>query len=418
MKKPPCSLRISALVTLIVCEVVVGQIAVFPYAESFEGGLGDWNSLPPAEDRFEWISYHQDDHPRSEAPAAAYAGSYYTYAQVVSFEAITSRLESPFFHLTDLLNPRLSFWCQLREKAGLSVEISAANAPWQALWHVDRDQGDQWQQVAIDLSAYLESTIRICFVGHAGSLDGGGAAHVALDDIAVTEGSPLISGTIVTWSGTPIPNLSVQTQWGGGSGQTDASGYYFLTLPDNWTGRVIPDGSHFGFAPIRRFYEDLASSVASQDYRTVPRADFPYVQSFEDGWGQWLDHPRINHGWQRRSGATLDGTPSQAAEGRFYLRTFERSTSDVDVVVEGPAFDLRSLHNPQFVFWHYMHDDHVGDLRVEVSSDAGGTWTSIWSLSGIQPDQWQEGRISLAPYALSRKRCQWIPTARALRSIT
>ena len=40
----------------------------------------------------------------------------------------------------------------------------------------------------------------------------------------------------------------------------------------------------------------------------------------------------------------------------------------------------------------------MGELNVEISTDNGVSWTTVWTLSGNQGNQWSKATIDLQPY--------------------
>ena len=132
---------------------------------------------------------------------------------------------------------------------------------------------------------------------------------------------------------------------------------------------------------------------------------FPYSESFEtnDGWTQVTND---DGNWVRdASGTPSSGTgPSSGADGNFYM-FLEASTngstgqigSNATAILLSPCYDLSALSAATFSFSNHMFGTSVGSLTLEASTD-GGTWTSIWSQSGNQGNQWNTVNVDLASY--------------------
>ncbi len=77
---------------------------------------------------------------------------------------------------------------------------------------------------------------------------------------------PTISGHVKDETGTGVEGVSVLSDNGGGSDTTDASGYYEITVPYDWSGTVTPEITGLGFEPVERTYETLTTDEINQDY--------------------------------------------------------------------------------------------------------------------------------------------------------
>lgn len=75
-----------------------------------------------------------------------------------------------------------------------------------------------------------------------------------------------ISGSVSSSLSTPISNVAVAADLGGGSGSTDANGDYLLTVPFNWTGAVTPCKIGWLFSPVDRSFANVTTSLAGADF--------------------------------------------------------------------------------------------------------------------------------------------------------
>lgn len=129
---------------------------------------------------------------------------------------------------------------------------------------------------------------------------------------------------------------------------------------------------------------------------------FPYVESFESGFGAWTNATGDDFQWTRYSGGSpSSGTgPSSASDGTFYLY-LEASTPNFPskiAMLEGPCYDLSGQSAASFDFDYHMYGTTVGELRLEVSTNSGSSWTQLWSKSGDQDNSWHTASIDLSTY--------------------
>ncbi|GAA4278745.1 hypothetical protein GCM10022259_34700 [Aquimarina mytili] len=135
--------------------------------------------------------------------------------------------------------------------------------------------------------------------------------------------------------------------------------------------------------------------------------NFPYTESFESGLGAWANATGDDIDWTRDSGGTPSSTtgPSTGQEGSFYLYT-EASTSanpsgnpNKVALLNSPCIDLSSLSGVSLEFGYHMYGATMGTMEVLISTDDGGTYTSIWSESGNLGNTWNQADVSLSGYS-------------------
>ena len=83
-----------------------------------------------------------------------------------------------------------------------------------------------------------------------------------------------ISGYVRTADGAGIPAVTLSADNGGGSGVTNAIGYYSLTVLRGWSGRVTPAKSGYVFSPKHRDYASVVYNRTNRNYS-----------------GQWVGRP-------------------------------------------------------------------------------------------------------------------------------
>ncbi|MHC4296113.1 MAG: C25 family cysteine peptidase [Planctomycetota bacterium] len=102
---------------------------------------------------------------------------------------------------------------------------------------------------------------------------------------AATARDQTISGYVRAYDGSGISQVTVSADNGGGSDSTDSSGYYQLTIPYGWSGRVMPARGEYMFTPAYRDYTDVTDDLADHNYfRAQTQTISGYVRA-DDGSG-------------------------------------------------------------------------------------------------------------------------------------
>ncbi|MEL6558464.1 MAG: endonuclease [Bacteroidota bacterium] len=129
---------------------------------------------------------------------------------------------------------------------------------------------------------------------------------------------------------------------------------------------------------------------------------FPYDESFESGFGGWIQSTSDDFDWTRRSGSTPSSNtgPSAASDGTVYAY-MESSTPNFSTkrsILQSPCYDLSEEIQANFTFKYHMYgSSNMGSLRLEATTD-GSNWSTIWSKSGNQGNSWQTASVNLSSY--------------------
>ncbi|NER13142.1 T9SS type A sorting domain-containing protein [Leptobacterium flavescens] len=130
---------------------------------------------------------------------------------------------------------------------------------------------------------------------------------------------------------------------------------------------------------------------------------FPYAEGFESGFGGWTQDSGDDFDWTRQSGGTPSNStgPSGAVEGSFYVyvETSVPNNPNLTATLNSPCFDLSGESQATYTFRYHMTGNAVGVLRLEASTDNGGTWTEIWSQTGDQGANWNDASVNMNAYA-------------------
>jgi len=134
-------------------------------------------------------------------------------------------------------------------------------------------------------------------------------------------------------------------------------------------------------------------------------SSFPYHQGFENTIGNWVQATNDDFDWTTRSGSTPSSNtgPSGAAEGSYYvyMESSSPNYSSKRAIITSPCFDFAGLNTATVSFKYHMYGDtsKMGSLALEVSTDNGASWTSVWSKSGNQGNSWYTANVNLDAYA-------------------
>ena len=162
---------------------------------------------------------------------------------------------------------------------------------------------------------------------------------------------------------------------------------------------------------------DNAGNAATQVTRTINVTEpsngcsggistFPYTEGFEGSIGAWSQSTADDLNWLVDGGGTPSNNtgPASAVQGSDYIYV-EASVNGTGypnkrAIITSPCFDLGALTNPEFSFkYHMFGAADMGSIALELSDDDGATWTSIWSQTGNQGNQWLTVNVDLSTYA-------------------
>lgn len=133
-------------------------------------------------------------------------------------------------------------------------------------------------------------------------------------------------------------------------------------------------------------------------------SSFPYAEGFESGLGAWTQSSADDIDWTVDANGTPSSStgPSSATEGSNYLYV-ESSGNGTGfpnkvAIINSPCIDLSAETAATFTFSYHMYGSSMGTLDLQANT-GGSTWTSIWSLSGDQGNQWSTANVDLGAYA-------------------
>ena len=128
-------------------------------------------------------------------------------------------------------------------------------------------------------------------------------------------------------------------------------------------------------------------------------SSFPYSTGFENTLDSWTQSSTDDINWLLRSGKTpSDGTgPSAAAQGNYYIyvEASNQNSPRKLASLESPCFNLSTISNPQISFNYHMYGTTVGTLTLEVSTNQGISWNTLWIYSGTQSHLWKSQTVNI-----------------------
>lgn len=133
-----------------------------------------------------------------------------------------------------------------------------------------------------------------------------------------------------------------------------------------------------------------------------------YFDTFESGFGNWVNSKGDALDWTRNQGSTPSsgtGSSGDHTTGSGYYVYTEASgtcgfrTCDYDynkiAYLDGPLIDFDAYENEQITFWYHMYGGNMGTLFLEVSNQSG-SWTELWRMSGDQGNLWHQATVDLS----------------------
>ena len=137
-----------------------GDIASFPYSESFEGNIGDWTQATTGDD-LDWTVDSNGTPSNGTGPSSAVDGNSYIYVEASGngngFPNKRAILNSPCLNFSGLTSPTLSFQYHMVGNAVGTFDVEARTdntGDWTSVFNRSGAQGTDWNTANVDLSAY------------------------------------------------------------------------------------------------------------------------------------------------------------------------------------------------------------------------------------------------------------------------
>ncbi len=128
-------------------------------------------------------------------------------------------------------------------------------------------------------------------------------------------------------------------------------------------------------------------------------SSYPYRESFEVDFGIWSQSSTDDFDWIRTNVPTaIAGTgPNSAFQGDYFITAQSTGNENTQAQISS-CHALFGFCHAELIFNYHMLGTDMGELNLEVSTDFGNTWTSVWSESGDQGPSWYVATIDLSAY--------------------
>jgi len=100
------------------------------------------------------------------------------------------------------------------------------------------------------------------------------------------------------------------------------------------------------------------------------------------------------------TGPATDHTSGTTTGNYIYVEASNSCFPTKTAIVLSPAYDLSSIINPTFEFWHHLYGAAMGSLAADIENPFGsGNWVNLFSLSGNQGNAWNNAVIDISAYS-------------------
>ncbi len=411
-------------------------VTTFPYSEGFESGLGAVTQ--DTGDNFDWTRRSGGTPSTLTGPTGAANGSWYLFTEASANYNNTANLETPCFDLTGISNPEFSFNYHMygADMGTLNIDISTdsgATYPtnlWTQTGQVQTSNGQAWNNVVINLSAYAGQTVKIRIQGITGS---SWNSDIAIDDFyledAVAAPEIDITGLGITIAdGDATPSTTDDTDYGvvdvgvpvqhtftinnlGSLNLTVGSITFSGANPGDFSvttapaGTVTPSGSTtfvVTFNPSGGGIRSATMSIVNNDSDENPY-DFTlqgegvtpaplytyYYENFDDDNGGWTTVTSTNDSWIW----TNSFPTTELADGGFWRNNnFNTYNNNTNIVVQSPQLDFSGLQNLRLSVDVKCYTESTYDGIRILYSVAGGAYTLLGA-SGTGTN-WYGGNVA------------------------
>ncbi len=133
----------------------------------------------------------------------------------------------------------------------------------------------------------------------------------------------------------------------------------------------------------------------------VTITNYPHVEDFEAGTASICQYSGDDFDWALLSGSTpsTNTGPSAAYQGSYYFYVESSSNFIKQTAFESVCYNLPGSNNAFINFWCHMYGSTIGTLNLEVTTNEGGSWTTIWSRSGDQGNNWFNVNVDISNYS-------------------
>ena len=392
-------------VVCVICSLIltlgawgVVEAVGYPFADDFEGGLGNWTAETPWGETTAF--YASPVSSATDSPSTLYGSS------VDASLTLGSSVD-----LSSAARPVLRFRHRHQLEDGYDfgyVEVSTdGGSSWSDVLATYTGTQSSWTREQLDLAAYVgEADVRVRFrLVSDGTVNADGWY---VDDVAIAEApEPVVldapfavetNSLELSWSQSAAPDFSAYRIYrasGPGVDGRAATLVAEITEVTN-TGHtditVTPKSTYF-YAVMVLTGDDLHSLSNEEDAITPAGMDYPFLDDGEGTGTVWSAQGT----WALSDETAFSGSHAWSdSPGTNY----GNGISAQSLTLVSPI-DLTSASSPVLSFVHsYMFA--AGDSGyVEISADGGSSWTALDSFTNGDSDSWLTERIDLSSWTWS-----------------
>lgn len=433
--------------TVVVTGISCNAILNFPYAEDFETFstcVSSCGSTCPVgngwtqdiNDDMDWTTDIGGTSSSSTGPNGVDAnpgtssGRYlYTETSGTGCTNATANLLSPCVSIpTNSTCPVFSFSYHMfgATMGTMNVDISTdGGSSWGNIFTATGNQGNQWNSQIVDITAYQGQDVRFRFQALTGTSF---TSDMAIDDIRVYDFTGASASFDIVHPNGNNPLFLTVLDAPATLTPSSPGGVFTITPATGALNGNILDPSQ---APALVLYTITYTIGPAQCGASSSRnlfisnlicgnnvVNLPFSENF-DGFSTcgtscgtacpvgngWLQDPNDDMDWTtdaNGTGSTNTGPSSDHTSGSgnyMYTETSGASCNNATANLISPCIDLTGSTCPAVSFYYHQYGAAQGGFNVGVSTDQGNTWTTEFSSSGDQGDQWNQGLIILSGYS-------------------
>ncbi|MEM6684265.1 MAG: S8 family serine peptidase [Bacteroidota bacterium] len=391
-------------------------IDTFPYSEGFESGDG-WTQV--GGDNGDWYRTSGSTPSSGTGPTAAAEGSSYLFLEASTNGSPgqignngTAILESDCFNLAGLTSATFSFKNHMYGTAvgSITVQASTDGVSWADLWTDSGDKGNQWNDVSVNLNAYVGQEIKLRIVGTTGS---GWSSDIAIDDLAVTSGgggsgpsgctggitafpySESFENTFGAWAQSSADDINWSVTSGGtpssNTGPSSATaGTYYIFVEASGNGTGYPNKQAILNSPCFDLSGE-SQATFSFSYHMYGAADMGSIalEASDDNGATWTslwsETGNKGNAWQT---ASVDLAAYVGGSVQLRFNRITGATWQADIAIDGVSLSTSgggagpSCSN---VSLSITFDNYPEETSWEITN-SGGTVVASGGTYGSQPD--------------------------------
>lgn len=434
-------------------------VNAFNYIEDFSsftpgdgrnpGGVGMLNNnwVNPSGGFHEWWVYDQATRTTNSGPTSDHSlnDANYMYVEASGFNNQTAHLLTPCYDFSGLRAPTFSFWYHMsgNNMGELHIDLLDGNTVIADITPaIIGDQGNQWINREIDLTAYAGTIIQIRFRGITGN---GFNSDIAIDDVEIREPidaelsmTSFVTPNLAGCSGSSTELVTVNIENLGALDQDTIPVAYRVN-----NGPIVRDtaffnlmvGSDFNHSFQQTFDMSSPGTYSLDAWLELPTdgnnsndsvlgytvststiaANFPDTVTFDnftvgtpgifmDGWS---NDPNNTFDWFVNSGSTPSGqvntgpsgdTSSIAGTGNYIYYEANNLPQGEEGSFRSSCLNTSNTNKPEVKFFYNMSGIEMGELHLDLSVNGFTVPDIMPVISGNQGSAWIEKTVDLTPF--------------------